>query len=315
MPKETGMPQPPPLMISRVFHAGPETVFKAWSSADHVKRWFSPETYDVAEANVAMRVGGPFEVCMRAPNGALHWTRGKFLEVSPHTRLVIEMHVADDAGAPVFRVLTEVTFAKVLAGTQMDVVQSYEFIDPSAAAPMVAGASEGWRTTLDKLAAEVARMQGGESGTRSAVYGSFHIKRNFPAPVARVWRALTDEAAKNQWFGGPPDRWQLLERYMDVRPGGKERAKGRWDGGVVSTFDATYFDVIPNQRLVYAYEMHLDGRKISVSLATVQLAETASGTTVKITEQGAFLDGYKDAGSREYGTNGLLDALGSFLTA
>jgi uncharacterized protein YndB with AHSA1/START domain len=315
MANQTDAPQPPPLAISRVFHANPETVFKAWSSADHVKRWFSPATYSVPEANVQMHEGGKFEVCMRAPDGTAHWTRGKFLDVSPHTLLVIEMHVADDAGAPVFRVLTEVTFAKVLAGTRMDVVQSYTFIDPSAAAPMVAGASEGWRTTLDKLAAEVSRMQGGEAGTRSAAHGSFHIARTYDAPVARVWRALTEEAAKNQWFGGPPDRWEPLERFMDVRPGGKERAKGRWDGGVVSTFDATYFDVIPNQRLVYAYEMHLDDRKISVSLATMELRQDAAGTMVKITEQGAFLDGYDDAGSREHGTYGLLDALGAFLSA
>jgi uncharacterized protein YndB with AHSA1/START domain len=262
-----------------------------------------------------MREGGPFEVCMRAPDGALHWSRGKFLEVTPHTRLVIELHVADSIGAPVFRVLTEVAFAKVLAGTRMDVAQSYTFINPSAAAPMVAGASEGWRTTLDKFAAEVARMQGGEAGARSVAHGSFLIERTFPAPAARVWRALTEAAAKNQWFGGPPDRWEPMERYIDVRPGGRERAKGRWDNGMITTFDATYFDVIPQQRLIYTYEMHLDERKISVSLATVQLTETASGTTVKITEQGAFLDGYDDAGSREHGTNGLLDALAAFLTA
>ncbi len=65
--------QPPPLRLSRVFHARRETVFKAWSSADHVKRWFSPETYSVSDATVQMRAGGPFEVCMRSPRGEEHW--------------------------------------------------------------------------------------------------------------------------------------------------------------------------------------------------------------------------------------------------
>ena len=68
--------QPPPLKVSRVFHAPRETVFRAWSSADHVKRWFSPETYSVSDAIVEMRVGGPFEVCMRSPRGEAHWTKG-----------------------------------------------------------------------------------------------------------------------------------------------------------------------------------------------------------------------------------------------
>ena len=100
---------------------------------------------------------------------------------------------------------------------------------------------------------------------------------------------------------------------MDVRPGGRERVKGRWEGGVVSTFDALYHDVIVNERLVYSYEMHMDDKKISVSLATLQLKAKGLKTTLMLTEQGAFLDGYDDAGSREQGTGYLLDALGASL--
>ena len=50
--KEATLLQPPPLRVSRVFHARREAVFKAWSSADHVKHWFSPETYSVSDAKV-----------------------------------------------------------------------------------------------------------------------------------------------------------------------------------------------------------------------------------------------------------------------
>ena len=157
-------------------------------------------------------------------------------------------------------------------------------------------------------------MRGGSGvGERSVVHAMFHLERTYDAPVARVWRALTDQAAKSKWFGGPPERLQLLERHMDVRVGGTERAKGRWEGGVVSTFDALYHDVIPNERLVYSYVMHLDEKKISVSLATMELKAAGAKTTLKVTEQGAFLDGYDDAGSREHGTGFLLDALGASL--
>ena len=58
--------QPAPLRVSRVFSAPRETVFKAWSSADHIKRWFCPDGYSVPEAKVEMRAGGAFEVCMRS---------------------------------------------------------------------------------------------------------------------------------------------------------------------------------------------------------------------------------------------------------
>ena len=46
-----------PLKVSRVLHAKRETVFKAWSNADHVRRWFCPETFTVPDAKVEMRVG------------------------------------------------------------------------------------------------------------------------------------------------------------------------------------------------------------------------------------------------------------------
>src|ERR1700758_1019668 len=100
--------QPEPLRLSRVFHARRETVFKAWSTADHVKNWFSPETYSVPDAKVEMRVGGPFEVCMLSPSGEKHWTRGVFVEVTPHSRLVIDVHATDQQGRPLFGASTEV---------------------------------------------------------------------------------------------------------------------------------------------------------------------------------------------------------------
>jgi uncharacterized protein YndB with AHSA1/START domain len=155
--------QPPPLRLSRIFPARRETVFRAWSSAEHIKRWFSPATFTVPDATVEMRVGGKFDVCMRSPMGTDHWTRGKFVEVTPHTRLVIDMHATDASGKKLFRAYTEVDFADAPEGTRMNVVQTYTFADPLIAAPMVAGAPEGWRTTLDKLEQEVVRMQGARS--------------------------------------------------------------------------------------------------------------------------------------------------------
>jgi uncharacterized protein YndB with AHSA1/START domain len=313
--KDAAVQQPEPLRLSRVFHARRETVFKAWSSAENVRRWFSPKTYTVPDAKVLMQVGGSFDVCMRSPTGTEHWTRGSFVEVTPYTRLVIDMHATDSTGEKLFGAYTEVTFSDTLGGTQMDVVQTYTFLNPSIAAPMVAGAPEGWRTTLDKLEKEVVRMQSEtETGVRSVVHATFHLKRTYDAPAARVWKALTDEAAKQKWFTGTPGHWELLDRHIDVRVGGHERLRGRWESGVISTFDAIYYDVIPNERLIYTYEMQMGDRKISVSLATVQLTAEDGKTTIEVTEQGAFLDGYDDAGSREQGTAYLLDALGASLT-
>jgi uncharacterized protein YndB with AHSA1/START domain len=147
---------------------------------------------------------------------------------------------------------------------------------------------------------------------RSVVHATFSIERTFPASPAQVFKALTDPQAKAKWFGGGGG-YTLLSREMDVRPGGRERVQGRWESGIVSTFDAVYHDLVSDQRIVYSYTMHLDDRKISVSLATFELKPAGAGTHLVMTEQGAFLDGYDDAGSRERGSNFLLDSLGASL--
>lgn len=298
------------LKVSRVFHAPREQVFAAWSSGEHVKQWFCPQAFTVPQANVEFRVGGKFDVCMRAPDGQEHWTRGHFVEIVPNARLVIDMAVPGADGELLFSALTVVSFHEAPCGTNMEVEQTYTLLQPIAE-QMVRGAEQGWKETLDRLGRALVH-KGQESATRSVVHGSFRLERRYDAPRERVWRAFTDEQAKAKWFGGGAGH-TILAREMDVRPGGREYLKGRWGTGTVSTFDAVYFDVVPNERLVYSYEMHLDERKISVSLATLEFRQDGNGTLLVMSEQGAFLDGYDDAGSRERGTNYLLDAVGASL--
>ena len=147
---------------------------------------------------------------------------------------------------------------------------------------------------------------------RTAAHGSFTINRVFEAAPARVFRAWADPAIKARWFGGI-EGWQMLERSIDFRVGGKERLSGRKGSGVVSTFDAIYHDIVPEQRIIYCYDMRLDDVHISVSLATITLAPTGSGTRLVFAEQAVFLDGYDDSGSREHGTRILLERLGGAL--
>jgi uncharacterized protein YndB with AHSA1/START domain len=308
----TGRIEAAPVRVSRVFAAPRETVFKAWSSADHIKRWFCPTSYSVPEAKVEMRVGGAFEVCMRSPAGVDHWTRGTFTKVVALERLTIDHHVIDPCGGgPLFSAVTRVRFSDEGAGkTLMEVVQTYSAAGAAQAEQMLKGAPEGWRQTLDKLDAEVARMH--EGAARSVAHGAFRLERVYDATVDAVYKALSDEEAKSRWFFGPAG-WRLIERNMDFRVGGHERVKGGFDGGVTTTFDAIYHDIVPRERIIYSYEMHLDDRKISVSLATMQIKPEGQRTRLTVDEQGAFLDGYDDAGSRERGTRELLEKIAASL--
>lgn len=149
---------------------------------------------------------------------------------------------------------------------------------------------------------------------RSVVHGGFTITRTWPHPPARVFHAFADQNAKAKWFAGPPG-WEEHEKRFDFREGGRESLIGRHPNGMVSSFDCIYRDIVPNERIIYSYVMHLDGRKISVSQATIEFRPEGKGTKLIVTEHGDFLDGYDDAGSREHGTNWLMDNLGKSLDA
>jgi uncharacterized protein YndB with AHSA1/START domain len=144
---------------------------------------------------------------------------------------------------------------------------------------------------------------------RSIQHGSFVIERTFNAPPKLVFHAFADAAAKARWFAGPAGKWTEVARELDFRVGGREGLSGTFAGGPVSHFNCHYHDIVPNERIVYSYDMHLDDRKISVSLSTIELKPAGKATRMTYTEQAAFLDGYDDAGSREHGTRVLFDAL------
>jgi uncharacterized protein YndB with AHSA1/START domain len=148
------------------------------------------------------------------------------------------------------------------------------------------------------------------SHARSIKHSSFSLERVFNHEPSALYRAWTDPSAKARWFNGPADKWTEVERVMDVRIDGRDRLVGKFVDGSESRFEAVYLDIVPGRRLVYAYDMYWQGKKISVSLASVEfvaVGKEGGSTKLVVTEQHAFLDGYEDVGSRERGTKSLLD--------
>lgn len=154
------------------------------------------------------------------------------------------------------------------------------------------------------------------AAARSIVHGSFTIERTFPGVTPkRVYDAFATPQGKAAWFVAPEGGWVEIDRVFDFRIGGRERVHGRWASGDETDFDARYFDIVPGERIVYAYDMWHQGRKLSVSLASIEFQPAPGGATLfRMTEHGAFLDGYEDAGSREEGTIGLVAQLERYVT-
>ena len=143
---------------------------------------------------------------------------------------------------------------------------------------------------------------------RSIEHGSFVVERVYDASPDRVFAAWSDPEAKARWFDGSQGEYEL-----DFRVGGWERHGGTLPGGHEYAFQALYQDIVPGRRIVYTYDMILDGIRISVSLASAEFNPERDGTRLVFTEQGAFLDGHEMPAQREHGMGSLLDSLGQWL--
>lgn len=145
-----------------------------------------------------------------------------------------------------------------------------------------------------------------------ATHGSFTLERVFRASRQRVFDAFAKADLKAKWFGGPPEAWTEKQRSHDFRVGGVETAEGQFENGTTSRYVARFAEIVDGHRLVSTYEMWVNGKHHSVSLATVELREVKGGTELVYTEQIVFLDGTTGEGgtrSRKEGSSALFDRL------
>ncbi len=146
----------------------------------------------------------------------------------------------------------------------------------------------------------------------TVAHDTFVIERIYPVPVTQVFGAWADPMLKARWFAGSADA--LGAGYeLDFRVGGREVNRAGPPGGPVYTYQSEFHDIVPEQRIIYTYEMYADETRISVSVATVQFRSRDAATLLVLTEQGVFLDGHDTAEQREEGTRVLLDSLAAIL--
>jgi uncharacterized protein YndB with AHSA1/START domain len=143
-------------------------------------------------------------------------------------------------------------------------------------------------------------------------HGTFTIEKVYDASLRRVFGAWADREIRARWFSCPQEV-EELERSHDFRAGGSEVLEARWPTGMVSRFDASYREVAPDERIVYLYDMRIDGQLISVSLVTVELSAEGARTRLKFTEQGAYREGWDDIQERKAGNGEHLDNLANVL--
>lgn len=146
----------------------------------------------------------------------------------------------------------------------------------------------------------------------SVAHSTFSIERTYPSSPGRVFAAFSNQETKRRWFA-EGEGWEVDEFTVDFRVGGHEVSRFRFQGGVPVSNDTVYLDIVPDQRIIFAYTMTVGDKRISVSLATVEIAPSGSGTRLIYTEQGVFLDGADKREGREAGCRELFEKLGEEL--
>ncbi len=146
----------------------------------------------------------------------------------------------------------------------------------------------------------------------TTAHDTFVIERTYDVPVSEVFRAWADPELKAHWFAGSADA--LGTGYeLDFRVGGREVNRGGPPGGPVYLYESRFKDIVPDERIVYTYEMYADEVRLSVSVATIEFRGEQSTTRLVLTEQGVFLDDHDTAAQREEGTRTLLESLATSL--
>jgi uncharacterized protein YndB with AHSA1/START domain len=146
------------------------------------------------------------------------------------------------------------------------------------------------------------------------VHSTFSVERSYPSSPARVFDAFANQATKRRWFV-EGEGWEIDEFTMDFRVGGRETSRYRFQGGPAAGNDTVYLDIVPDRRIVLAYTMLVEDRRISVSLATIEIAPTGDGSRVVYTEQGVFFEGADDPAGREHGCRELFAKLAEELAS
>ncbi|MGY6269819.1 SRPBCC family protein [Achromobacter denitrificans] len=144
-------------------------------------------------------------------------------------------------------------------------------------------------------------------------HATFVIERELTASPRDAYRFWSEPRLKQRWTSCHPD-WTVLEEHFDFRADGTEARRWRTPEGAEQTYRAAYLDVVPDKRILYAYEMGLGGQRISASLVTVEFAPSGAGTLMRFTEQVALLDGSSPQG-RRIGTEAGLDRLAGMAQA
>ena len=146
------------LVITRTIHGPARTVFEAWTQPELLERWWAPKSFPIKllSCETDVRVGGRYRLVFGYEGATMEFF-GRYLEVTPHSRLVWTNDEGDDG-----ETITTVTFEETGGTTLLvvhDLYPSKEALDGAIASGSTSGMPEALEQ-LDELLATLGTSAG-----------------------------------------------------------------------------------------------------------------------------------------------------------
>ena len=153
------------VLITRVFDAPREVVWKAWTECERLVRWWGPKDFMTPLCKIDLRPGGMFHYCMRSPEGHDYCGKGAYREIVEPKRIVYTDSFADEEGNLVpatyygmsadypLEMLVTVTFEEIEGKTKLTLQHALGSV-PASERDLC---QQGWSESLDKLAGDLAK--------------------------------------------------------------------------------------------------------------------------------------------------------------
>lgn len=154
------------MVVTRVFNAPREVVWKAWTDPKYVMQWWGPKGFTAPVCEMDFRVGGRLLCCMRSPDGQEFWNAVEYHEIVLHEKIVSSMYFSDSKGNRVDAAHYGIEHEAIDGAYDVALFEDIgdgrtklTFIgNETMESASESGQLEGWKQILDKLVAVVEEL-------------------------------------------------------------------------------------------------------------------------------------------------------------
>ena len=152
IPPEAAQTAPATLTLERIIQAKPAQVFEAWTKPEQLVKWFGPQGFSVANAQIELQNGGKYQISLLSPDGDHIHHFGEYVDIVPDRRLVFTWVLSDQdcQGSRDLQAETLVTVELTPVEQTTKLVLTHEKLPTQAA---IEGHKFGWQSSLDGLQA------------------------------------------------------------------------------------------------------------------------------------------------------------------